>query len=61
MPKRFVVGEVMSTVRDKLRLSKEQGLVLMAQGKYMLKQNTPISEVYEQYKDSDGFLYLVYT
>jgi len=32
----------------------------LAEGKYLLKQNALLSEVYEKYKDEDGFLYLVY-
>ena len=60
MPKAFTVGEVLSVIRSKLNLTREQGLVLMASGKYILKQNTSIAEVYEQYRDEDGFLYLLY-
>ena len=51
----------MSIVRDKLKLNKEQGIVLMADGKYMLKMTTLLSDVYNQHKDEDGFLYLVYS
>ena len=61
MPKRFTVAEAMSIVRDKLKLRKEQGIVLLANGKYMLKQTAFLVDIYEQYKDQDGFLYLVYT
>ena len=60
MPKAFNVGEVLSVVRSKLNLSREQGLILMADGKYILKQNASIEDIYTQYKDEDGFLYLLY-
>ena len=33
----------------------------MADKKYMLKQNTNIADVYQQHKDEDGFLYLLYS
>ena len=61
MPKAFSVGEVLSVVRSKLNMSKEKGLVLMeSKGKYILKASHNIGDVYEQYKDEDGFLYLLY-
>lgn len=61
MPKAFSIGEVLSVVRSKLNLNKEKGLVLMeSRGKYMLKPSHNIGDVYEQYKDEDGFLYLLY-
>ena len=32
----------------------------MADGKYILKQSHNIHDVYQQYRDGDGFLYLLY-
>jgi len=60
MPKAFSVGEVLAVLRTRLDLSREEGLVLFAQEKYMLRPNSKLEEVYERYKDDDGFLYLVY-
>ena len=60
MPKMFTIGEVLQTVRLKLNLRREQGLILMAGGKYVLKQGHILEDVYMKYKDEDGFLYLVY-
>ena len=34
--------------------------MLFANEKYMIKPNAKLEEVYEKYKDQDGFLYLVY-
>ena len=30
-------------------------------GKEILKSNSKLSEVYEKFKDQDGFLYILYT
>ena len=60
MPKIFTVGEVLQVVRSKLNLKREQGLILMAGGKYVLKQGHVIDDIYQKHKDEDGFLYLVY-
>ena len=60
MPKAFTVGEVLAVLRTRLELTREEGLVLFAQDKYMLRPNTKLEDVYDRYKDEDGFLYLVY-
>ena len=60
MPKAFTIGEVLAVLLTRLDLSREEGLVLFAQERYMLRPNTKLEEVYERYKDEDGFLYLVY-
>ena len=60
MPKAFTVGEVLAVLRTRLDLTREEGLVLFAKEKYMLRPNTKLEDVYERYKDEDGFLYLVY-
>lgn len=60
MPKAFTVGEVLAVLRTRLDLTREEGLVLFASEKYMLRPNTKLEDVYDRYKDEDGFLYLVY-
>ena len=60
MPKTFTVGEVLAVLRHRLDLTREEGLVLFANQKYMLKPNSRLDEVYGKYKDEDGFLYLSY-
>ena len=61
MPRAFSIGEVLSVVRSKLNMTKEKGLVLMdSRGKYVHKPSNNIGDIYEQYKDEDGFLYLLY-
>ena len=60
MPKTFSIGEVLAVLRQRLILTREEGLVLFANEKYMIKPNAKLEEVYDKYKDQDGFLYLVY-
>lgn len=61
MPKSFTIGEVLATIRNKLHITPQQGIVLLADGKYILKNGSILAEVYEQHRDEDGFLYLIYT
>ena len=60
MPNTFKVSEVLTIVRKKLQVSREEGLVLLAQGKHIMKNETMLTEIYEKFKDEDGFLYIVY-
>ena len=60
MPKAFTVGEVLAVLRQRLELSREEGLVLFANERYMLIPSTKLQDVYQKYKDEDGFLYLHY-
>ena len=36
------------------------GIFLLAEGKFMMKQSASLKEMYDKYKDEDGFLYLIY-
>ena len=51
MPKTFSIGEVLAVLRQRLVLTREEGLVLFANEKYMIKPNAKLEEVYEKYKD----------
>ena len=61
MPNTFTAGEVLQLLRQRLELSKEEGLVLFANGKYLLKPSQKLEDVYAKYADEDGFLYLIYS
>ena len=60
MPRTFTIGEVMAVLRTRLDITQDEGLVLFANERYMLRPNTKLEEVYARYQDEDGFLYLVY-
>ena len=61
MPNTFKISEVLTIIRKKLHLSREQGLIIFAQGRYLMKGEAPLTDVYEKYHDQqDGFLYIVF-
>ena len=63
MPSTFKVSEVMAIVRKKLQLGRDehQGMILLADGKHLMKSDASLSEIYQKYVDKeDGFLYIVY-
>ena len=51
MPKTFTIGEVLAVLRQRLALTREEGLVLFANEKHMVKPNAMLEEVYEKYRD----------
>jgi len=46
MPKAFTVGEVLAVLRTRLDLTREEGLVLFAHEKFMLRPNSKLEDVY---------------
>ena len=69
MPRDFTMAEVMNVIRGKITAAsgedeahnKSTGLMLLAQGKFVPKQSDRLWNVYDAYRDTDGFLYLQYT
>lgn len=60
MPASFKMSEVISIIRKNLKIGRDQGLFLLAQGKHVMKANASLVTMYDKYKDQDGFLYIVY-
>ena len=63
MPNTFKVSEVLTIIKKKLHLTKEQqqGIILLADGKYLMKHDELLTNIYEKYRDKqDGFLYIVF-
>lgn len=48
-------------IRKRIKLPEKDSLYFFVNGKYLLKGDTLMATVYEQRKDPDGFLYIVYT
>ncbi len=48
-------------IRTKVRLQSDQSFFLFVNGELPIKQNSTIKEVYDRYKDEDGYLYITYT
>jgi GABA(A) receptor-associated protein len=61
IPGDLAVGQFSSMLRKKLDLSKEEAFFLLINGKHSVTGDTLMSELYDKYKDEDGFLYVSYS
>ena len=59
MPNYFEVRHIAQLVKDKLNLDKTETIILFTE-KAVLRPDKPLQEMYDKYKDSDGFLYVKY-
>lgn len=57
LPFDMTIGQLMFSIRSKFNINKDEALLIFV-GKTMPKFSTLISELYKQYKDEDGFLYV---
>jgi len=61
MPRDLQVSQLIYIIRQKVKLQPEKGLFLFFGKNNMVSTNMLLSEVYENFKDSDGILYATYS
>ena len=59
VPLNITVGQFIYIIRQRLHLRPEEALFLFVNG-VIPSSNKFIGEIYDHYKDADGFLYIVY-
>ncbi|XP_023685213.1 microtubule-associated protein 1 light chain 3 gamma [Paramormyrops kingsleyae] len=61
VPFELTMGQFLSLLRSKIDLSPTQTLYLMLSDHSMSCMSASMGEIYTQYRDPDGFLYITYT
>ena len=60
LKKNLTLEQFITILKKKLDFENTQALFLLARGKNALSGNETFSEIYDKYKDEDGFLYIYY-
>ena len=58
--KNLTLQQFKSIIRKKLNLNDTDALFLLVRKKYALVENETFEQIYNKYKDEDGFLYIYY-
>tara|TARA_B100001094_G_scaffold82535_1_gene78815 strand:- start:854 stop:1213 length:360 start_codon:yes stop_codon:yes gene_type:complete len=60
VPNDITVGQFVYIIRKRIDLTSEKAIFLFTENKTIPPTSSVITEIYEQYKNDDGFLYLIY-
>ena len=60
VPKSMKVSQFYFVVRQRIKLNQDQALFMTVNGS-LLSSNNTVGDIYENMKDDDGFLYMIYT
>jgi len=61
VPKEFKLGELHHIIRKRIKLKPEIAIFLIVNRNKIISINQLIKNVYDEYKNEDGFLYITYT
>ena len=61
VPSDLTMGQFMHVIRKRIKLAPETAIYMFVNNRMMPASSSPISVVYQNYKDLDGFLYMTYT
>ena len=61
VPQELTVGQFVYVIRKRIRMPPEKAIFIFVNGKLPSTGAALMSQVYKDYKDSDGFLYITYS
>jgi len=60
VPEELTMSQFVTIIRNRMGLSHTQAFYLLVNNKSLASMSTTMSQIYEQERDEDGFLYMVY-
>lgn len=60
VPDDLTVGQLMYVIRKRLKLTPEKAIFIFCNGS-ILNSNSTMRSVYDNHKDKDGFVYIIYS
>ncbi|XP_072265534.1 microtubule-associated protein 1 light chain 3 gamma [Pyxicephalus adspersus] len=60
VPQDITMSQFVSIIRDRMHLSATHALYVLVKGKTLPSMTLTMTELYEDQKDEDGFLYMIY-
>jgi len=60
VPKDLNMNQFIYIIRKRIKLDNSQSIFFIV-GNNVCPSNSPLSHIYEEHKDNDGFLYIIYT
>ena len=61
LDKKSTISQLMQKIRRKATLQEGYALFLHAKGKYSISGEKTVEDIYNNFKDKDGFLYIAYS
>jgi len=61
VPNYLSIAQFIYVIRNRIRLPKEKALFFYTKNQYLLSGNARMIELYDKYRDADGFFYITYT
>ncbi|CAI2373192.1 unnamed protein product [Moneuplotes crassus] len=60
VPNELAAFQFIYIIRKRIQLGENEGIFCFVNNKYLLKNDSLMTDIYQDYKDEDGFLYITY-
>ena len=60
VPQDITIGQFMAIIRKRIHLKESEAFYIFVQNTVLPSNSTTVAQIYESYKNSDGFLYMTY-
>lgn len=60
VPQEITMSQFITIIRNRLQLNSQQALYLLVSNRNLASLSRPLAQIYRDYRDEDGFLYVTY-